>query len=95
LTAPLADPDFKALAFEGTVQNEAIQSWLLSLYSKKAIAKERQQPTQDYTRALDRFETALRLVYGGDVRRPGVALILDIDLKLREQPSVADEVSIL
>jgi hypothetical protein len=25
----------------------------------------------------------------------GVALILDIDLKLREQPSVADEVSIL
>jgi len=25
----------------------------------------------------------------------GVALILDIDFKLREQPSVADEVSIL
>ena len=25
----------------------------------------------------------------------GVALILDIDLKLRERPSVADEVSIL
>jgi hypothetical protein len=29
------------------------------------------------------------------ISEPGVALILDIDLKLREQPSVADEVSIL
>jgi uncharacterized repeat protein (TIGR03803 family) len=32
---------------------------------------------------------------GGPWVETGVALILDIDLKLREQPSVADEVSIL
>jgi len=68
LSATLADPHLNALAFEGTVQNEAIQAWLLSLYSKKAIARERQQPTQDYTRAMDRFESALRLIYGEDVR---------------------------
>ncbi|HXB71443.1 MAG TPA: AAA family ATPase [Candidatus Acidoferrales bacterium] len=67
LTATLADPDLDALAFEKTVHNEAIQAWLLSLYSKKAIARERQQPTEEYTRALDRFESALRLIYREDV----------------------------
>jgi len=68
LTATLRDPNLNALAFEGTIQNEAIQAWLLSLYSKQAIARERQQPAHDYTRALDRFESALRLIYGQEVR---------------------------
>jgi hypothetical protein len=79
LTATLSDPSFKALAFEGTVQNQVIQAWLLSLYSKKAIAKERRQPTEDYTRALYRFESALQLVYGGDVQ-------FDVEIEPNFQP---------
>jgi hypothetical protein len=50
------------------VQNDAIQAWLLSLYSKRAIARERRQSGEGYARSLDRFERALGLVYGDAVR---------------------------
>jgi energy-coupling factor transporter ATP-binding protein EcfA2 len=56
-----------SLAFESTVQNEFVQSWLLSLYSKRAISRERRQSGDQYTRSLDRFENALRLLYGKSV----------------------------
>lgn len=55
------------LSFEGSVQNAAIQSWLLALYSKRAIARERKQSGEEYSRSLARFENALRLIYGNDV----------------------------
>jgi hypothetical protein len=67
LSRPLRDPRADCLAFESTVQNESIQTWLLSLYSKRAIARERQLPTEEYTESLGRFEAALRLLYGKDV----------------------------
>ncbi|MBV9760463.1 MAG: AAA family ATPase [Acidobacteriaceae bacterium] len=63
----LSNGNFNALAFQGTVQNEAIQAWLLSLYSKRAIAKERRQATAQYTRSLDRFEAALKSMYGTNI----------------------------
>lgn len=67
LTKRRSSPDENSLAFESTVQNKFVQSWLLSLYSKRAIARERQQSGDQYTRSLDRFENALRLLYGQDV----------------------------
>jgi hypothetical protein len=48
----------KRFAFESTVQNEAIQSWLLALYSKRAIAKERRE-----SRSLSEIDC--RLMAGG------------------------------
>jgi len=68
ITQVLPSQDEKALAFESTVRNEAIQAWLLSLYSKRAIAKERRQSGAEYTRTLDRFAAALQLLYGENVR---------------------------
>jgi hypothetical protein len=67
LTKRLSSPYDNSLAFESTVQNKFVQSWLLSLYSKRAIARERQQSGDQYTRSLDRFENALRLLYGQSV----------------------------
>jgi recombinational DNA repair ATPase RecF len=67
LTRRLASAHDNSLAFESTVQNEFVQSWLLSLYSKRAIARERRQSGDQYTRSLDRFENALRLLYGQSV----------------------------
>lgn len=67
LTRTLSNANEQSLAFETTVQNESIQAWLLGLYSKRAIARERSQSGDQYTRSLDRFETALRLLYDQSV----------------------------
>ena len=67
LTRKLSTAHENSLAFEGTMQNEVVQSWLLSLYSKRAIARERRQSVDQYTHALDRFGNALRLLYGEDI----------------------------
>jgi energy-coupling factor transporter ATP-binding protein EcfA2 len=56
-----------ALSFQATVQNEEIQSWLLNLYSKRAIAKERGQDLSKYSKSLERFENALTLICGQDI----------------------------
>jgi hypothetical protein len=79
LTATLKDSRLDALAFEDTVQNEAIQAWLLGLYSRRAIASERRQDIQRYTRSLERFESALKLLYGDDVR-------FDVEIEPNFQP---------
>lgn len=63
----LADPFKNCLAFESTVDNESIQAWLLSLHTRRAIAKERGKSTESYERSLSRFEAALKLVCGEDV----------------------------
>ena len=67
LTKGLSSAQENSLAFESTVQNEFVQSWLLSLFSKRAIARERRQSGHQYILSLDRFENALRLLYGQGV----------------------------
>jgi hypothetical protein len=57
LTKRLSSPDENSLAFESTVQNEFIQSWLLGLYSKRAIARDRHQSGDEYARSLERLRT--------------------------------------
>jgi energy-coupling factor transporter ATP-binding protein EcfA2 len=69
----------KSLAFESTVQNEAIQAWLLSLFSRRAIARERHQSGEEYTRSLGRFEKALQLIYGESVS-------FEVEIEPRFQP---------
>jgi hypothetical protein len=62
--------DFRehSLSFDATVQNEAVQSWLLSLFSKKAIARERGESASKYATRLGRFEKALTLMCGQNVK---------------------------
>ena len=79
LTATIGNHVHQSLAFQGTVQNAAIQAWLLGLYSKRAIARDRNQSTEHYSRSLSRFEAALRLLYGEDVR-------FDVDIEPHLQP---------
>lgn len=57
----------KRFGFESTVQNEAIQSWLLELVSKSAIAKDRDEPSARYTDSLRALERALQHICGEDV----------------------------
>jgi AAA domain, putative AbiEii toxin, Type IV TA system len=75
----LHDQNRQSLAFQGTVQNAAIQAWLVGLYGKRAIARDRNQSTEHYSRSLSRFESALRLLYGEDVR-------FDVDIEPHLQP---------
>lgn len=62
LSSQLKDFRENALSFEATVQNQAIQSWLVGLFSRKAIARERGENLDRYSTALERFESAVRLM---------------------------------
>jgi len=79
LTKTLSSANEHSLAFESTVQNDYVQSWLLGLYSKRAIARDRGQSDDEYARALERFENALRLLYDKGVS-------FDVDLEPSFQP---------
>jgi hypothetical protein len=68
LSKAIDDSSSNSMGFQTTVQNEEIQAWLLSLYSKRAIARDRKQSEEGYARSLDRFERALALVYDNDIR---------------------------
>jgi hypothetical protein len=81
LTKRLSNAQENCLAFDRTAQNEFIQAWFLSLYSKRAIARERGKPTDEYTRSLSRFEAALRLIYDQNV-------ILDVEIEPTLQPGL-------
>ena len=75
----LPDSNKNCLAFESTPQNEEIQSWLLSLYSKRAIARERNASGEEYTRSLGRFEAALQAIYDAKVT-------FEVEIEPRLQP---------
>ena len=81
LTKVPKDPRTNCLSFQATVDNEAIHAWLLSIYSKRAIAKERDQPSDSYTRSIDLFENALKLVYGEDIS-------FDVEIEPQLQPRI-------
>jgi AAA domain, putative AbiEii toxin, Type IV TA system/AAA domain len=57
-----------ALSFEATIQNEIIQSWLLNLVSKRAIAKDQGKDVTRYLKYQKCFETALTLICGQEIK---------------------------
>jgi len=77
----------KRFAFESTVQNEAIQSWLLALYSKRAIAKERRESSTRYTASFDALETGLKRICGEDV-----SIVVDIEPRFQPSLRIGDQV---
>jgi energy-coupling factor transporter ATP-binding protein EcfA2 len=60
--ASIRRPTDDCLGFESTVQNRAIQRWLVDLFSRRALAKERGQEFEPYEQTLTRFQDALKLV---------------------------------
>jgi predicted ATP-binding protein involved in virulence len=76
----LQKPFRMSLAFESTVQNEALQSWLVDLYTRIAIAKEKSQAFESYAASLRSFETALKLTCGEDI---GFDVAVEPDLEPR------------
>ena len=75
----LSDPNQNCLAFESTPQNDAVHFWLLSLYSKRAIARERKASGEEYARPLGRFEAALQATYDAKVT-------FEVEIEPRLQP---------
>jgi predicted ATP-binding protein involved in virulence len=73
------DLDTKNFSFGSTVQNEAIQSWLLRLYSKRAIAHERNESSSRYTASFEALQRGLRRVCGDDVA-------IEVDIEPTFQP---------
>lgn len=78
IALPRGAANRRSLGFEATVQNEAIQSWLLSLYSKRAIAKERHQNSTRYTASFEALERGLRRICGDEV-----SVVVDIEPNLQ------------
>ena len=72
------------LGFESTVQNPAVQRWLVDLFSRKALAKERGREFNSYEQTIARFQDALKLVCDDPEIRMDVELgpILEPRLKL-------------
>jgi transposase len=64
------------------------------VYANEALIREQDLDAEERLRFHQQYSGPL-LDQLHDWLEEGVALILDIDLRLREQPSVADEVSIL
>lgn len=62
----LKHPIYGCLGFDSTIQNRAIQRWLVDLFSRRALAKERGQEFRSYEQTLKRFQEALKLVCADD-----------------------------
>jgi len=83
VTAPAASPLPNGLtgclAFESTVQNLAVQRWLVDLFARRALAKEQRQDFEFYERSLNRVQNALKAVFDDpDVRiEPELGPILE------------------
>lgn len=60
-------PNERFLSFDKTVQNESVQSWLISLDYGRAKAKESGQSSDKYEQKISRLEAALSEVYGENV----------------------------
>jgi hypothetical protein len=76
----LRHPSHNSLGFESAIQNGAIQRWLVDLFSRKALAKERGQEFGSYEQSLNRFQEALRLVCGDENVR------IDVELRPSLEP---------
>lgn len=77
----------KRFGFETTVNNSAVQAWLLVLYSKRAIAKERHESTSRYTATFDALEKGLRRVCGDDV-----SIVVDIEPSFQPRLRIGEQV---
>jgi hypothetical protein len=78
----LRSPTDVSLGFEATVQNKAIQRWLVDLFSKEALAKGRGQKSDSYGQTISRFQGALKLVCDD----PDISV--DVELEPNLEPRV-------
>jgi predicted ATP-binding protein involved in virulence len=74
-------PTDDCLGFESTVQNLAIQHWLVDLFSRRALAKEKGQEFDRYEQTIKRCQDALELVCGEKIR-------VDVELGVMIEPRV-------
>lgn len=64
---PAPEPFKNSLAFGSTIDNQAVQSWLLSLDYRRLRARDLKEEADPYQGKLDRLEDALRLICGKEV----------------------------
>ncbi|MEO8098356.1 MAG: AAA family ATPase [Acidobacteriota bacterium] len=70
-------PSENRFSFEETVSNEALQEWLVGLYSRRAIARDRNQETEKYNATFRALELGLQHVFGNHV-----SIVVDIEAQL-------------
>ncbi|MBL8227529.1 MAG: AAA family ATPase [Bryobacterales bacterium] len=56
-----------SLSFDATVENAIVQSWLVTVFTKSALAAKQGLPGSRYEVSLRRFEQALRTIFDEDV----------------------------
>lgn len=56
-----------ALSFDATVENAIVQSWLVTVFTKSALAAKQGLPGSRYEKLLRRFEQALRMIFDEEV----------------------------
>ncbi len=78
---------YSSARFEMPVQDDAIEVWLLSLYIKRVIAKERGEATSRYTAVFDALERGLRRVCGENV-----SIVVDIEPSFQPKLRVGERV---
>ncbi|MCW5976626.1 MAG: AAA family ATPase [Bryobacteraceae bacterium] len=62
-----SDPRKDALAFESTVSNEAVQAWLVGLFSKSAIAAKRRRSPEVFDQWLTDLDAGLSAIFKEEV----------------------------
>lgn len=63
------------LGFESTVDNIAIQQWIVDLFSRKAIAQQSRKNSEKFEEILDSLNKSLTAIYG-----EGTELDIDVDV---------------
>ena len=75
------------LSFDRTVSNEDVQEWLVALYSRRAIARERHEETGKYTATFNALERGLQRVCGDHV-----SIIVDIEPQLLPKLRIGSQI---
>jgi hypothetical protein len=78
---------YSSARFETPTEDDAIEVWLLSLYIKRTIAKERGEPTARYTAIFDALERGLKTVCGENV-----SIVVDIEPSFQPRLRVGERV---
>jgi hypothetical protein len=78
---------YSSAGFERPAQDDAIEVWLLSLYIKRALAKERGESTARYTAVFNALERGLSSVCGETA-----SIVVDIEPSFRPRLRVGEKI---
>ncbi|HEY1760841.1 MAG TPA: AAA family ATPase [Bryobacteraceae bacterium] len=78
---------YSSHGFATPAENDAIEVWLLSLYIKRVVAKERGEPISRYTAVFNALERGLKRICGDEV-----SIVLDIEPSFQPRLQVGERI---